>query len=58
MPALLAQRAERQAHFDAGEKPDFLAETAAVRDADWTVAPLPHDLLDRRVGSPGPSTAR
>lgn len=25
---------------------DFLPETKAVREGDWTVAPLPADLLD------------
>src|SRR5258708_11614533 len=34
---------------------DFLAETAAVRAGDWTVAPLPADLLDRRVEITGPT---
>jgi malate synthase len=51
---LLAARATRQGRFDAGERPDFLAETADVRAADWTVAPIPHDLLDRRVEITGP----
>ncbi len=52
---LLGKRRERQARFDAGERPDFLAETAAVRESDWTVAPLPSDLLDRRVEITGPT---
>ncbi|MGD9883736.1 MAG: malate synthase A [Reyranella sp.] len=52
--ALLAARAERQLRLDAGEKPDFLAETAGIREDDWTVAPLPADLLDRRVEITGP----
>jgi malate synthase len=52
--ALLAARAERQKRFDAGESPDFLAETAAVRAGDWKVAPIPADLLDRRVEITGP----
>jgi malate synthase len=52
--ALLAARRERQARFDAGERPDFLPETAAVRADGWTVAPLPHDLQDRRVEITGP----
>jgi Malate synthase len=47
--ALLARRAERQAAFDAGELPDFLSETASVRERDWRVAPVPADLTDRRV---------
>ena len=46
---LLARRRERQTKFDAGERPDFLAETASVRAGDWKVAPLPKDLLDRRT---------
>ena len=52
--ALLDARHERQKRLDAGEKPDFLAETKAVRDAAWTVAPLPADILDRRVEITGP----
>jgi malate synthase len=51
---LLARRAERQADFDAGKMPDFLPETADVRRADWQVAPIPADLLDRRVEITGP----
>ncbi len=51
---LLALRAERQLRLDAGEKPDFPAETRAIREADWQVAPLPKDLLDRRVEITGP----
>ena len=51
---LLALRNERQARLDAGARPDFLPETKAVRDADWTVAPLPKELLDRRVEITGP----
>ena len=38
--------------------PDFLPETAAIREGDWKVAPIPADLLDRRVEITGPSTAR
>ena len=51
---LLAAREARQVRLDAGERPDFLAETAAIREGDWTVAPLPADLLDRRVEITGP----
>jgi malate synthase len=54
VPALLNARKERQARFDAGERPDFLTETKAIRDGDWKVAPLPKDLLDRRVEITGP----
>jgi malate synthase len=52
---LLRRRVERQARLDAGERPDFLKETAPVRAANWTVAPLPTDLLDRRVEITGPT---
>ncbi len=51
---LLAARVERQKRLDAGEKPDFLPETAHIRESDWTVAPLPQDILDRRVEITGP----
>ncbi len=51
---LLARRAERQKRFDAGERPDFLAETKGVRDGDWTVASAPPGLLKRWVEITGP----
>src|SRR5579864_1390486 len=52
---LLAARQARQARWDAGEAPDFLPETKAVRDGDWRVAPIPADLQDRRVEITGPT---
>jgi malate synthase len=51
---LLRRRRERQKRFDAGERPDFLPETSGVRQATWTVAKIPKDLLDRRVEITGP----
>jgi malate synthase len=51
---LLEARKERQKRLDAGEKPDFLKETAQIRSSDWKVAPLPKDLLDRRIEITGP----
>src|ERR1035441_7002931 len=51
---LLAARAVRQAALDAGAKPDFLPETKHIRESEWTVAPLPADLLDRRAEITGP----
>src|SRR4030067_429326 len=45
---------ERRARFAAGEPPAFLGETAHIRASEWTVAPLPPDLLDRRVEITGP----
>jgi malate synthase len=50
----LAARRERQARFDAGERPDFRADTRAIREGDWTVAELPAALRDRRVEITGP----
>ena len=46
---LLASRVERQKRLDAGEKPDFLPETKSIRESEWTAAPIPLDLQDRRV---------
>src|SRR4051794_13831423 len=43
---LLARREERKARLDAGELPRFLPETREIRESDWTVAPIPPDLLD------------
>ena len=51
---LLARRCARQQQIDGGELPDFLPETAAIRKREWTVAPIPRDLLDRRVEITGP----
>lgn len=51
---LLAKRVERQSRLDAGERPRFLSETEQVREGKWKVAPLPADLLDRRVEITGP----
>ncbi len=52
---ILAKRAIAQAKLDAGWRPGFPAETKAIRESDWTVAPLPKDLLDRRVEITGPT---
>ncbi len=46
---LLAEREVIQQNIDNGWKPHFLEETRCVRDGDWQVGALPHDLLDRRV---------
>ncbi|HEV2358994.1 MAG TPA: malate synthase A [bacterium] len=53
--ALLARRAERCAEIAAGRLPDFLPETRAIREAAWSVAPVPRDLEDRRVEITGPA---
>ena len=51
---LLAKRQVRQKEIDAGKLPDFLPETAEIRNSEWKVAPIPKDLLDRRVEITGP----
>src|SRR5207244_8698473 len=49
-----AGRSQLQKQLDAGGLPEFLAETAATRAGEWCVAPVPADLLDRRVEITGP----
>ncbi len=51
---LMDRRSHIQARIDAGHVPDFLPETQSIRNGDWTVAPIPKDLLDRRVEITGP----
>ena len=52
---LLAERQARAARLRAGELPDFLDDTASVREAGWRVPPAPADLQDRRVEITGPT---
>jgi len=52
--ALLQNRIERQQAIDNGQMPDFLTATKSIRESDWQVAPIPEDLLDRRVEITGP----
>src|ERR1700683_2167456 len=51
---LLERRQARQTELDYGKLPEFLEETASIRKGDWTVAPIPKDLEDRRVEITGP----
>ena len=56
---LLARRAERLRRLTGGglangELPDFLPDTAGVRDGDWRIAPFPDEIADRRVEITGP----
>src|SRR3954468_23594169 len=51
---LLSRREARQAELVAGKLPDFLPETAEIRAGDWRAAPIPPDLMDRRVEITGP----
>lgn len=53
--ARLDARREFQARIDAGALPDFRADTRALREGDWQVAPTPAALLDRRVEITGPT---
>ena len=51
---LMDARVERQKRLDAGETFGFLPETRPIREAEWTIAPVPADLQDRRVEITGP----
>ena len=51
---LLAQRQKRQDHYDNGELPGYLNQNSKPVKSDWKVAPMPEDLLTRRVEITGP----
>jgi malate synthase len=52
----LHDRNERQRRFDGGEMPDFLSATkTTIRERDWSCAPIPADMQDRRVEITGPT---
>jgi malate synthase len=51
---LLAERAQRQQAIDSRAMPEFPSATAHIRSSEWKVAPIPHDLADRRVEITGP----
>jgi len=51
----LARRQARQTALDHGEPLDFLPDTKHIRESDWTCAPIPADLRDRRVEITGPT---
>lgn len=50
----LSRRASRQKLLDSGERPQFLSNTANIRQAPWKISPVPDELLDRRVEITGP----
>jgi malate synthase len=52
---LLAARRQRREEVGRTGRLDFLPATEAVRNGDWTVAPAPEDLRDRRVEITGPT---
>ncbi|VFS68925.1 Malate synthase A [Kluyvera cryocrescens] len=51
---LLAARIQQQQDIDDGKLPDFISETASIRDGSWTIRGIPDDLQDRRVEITGP----
>lgn len=51
---LLAARQSKQQQYDAGALPDFLPQTANIRQSEWQIAAIPADLQDRRVEITGP----
>ncbi len=52
--ALLSSRKERQEKYDAGELPQYLDKNSAAVQGNWQIAPIPRDLLTRRVEITGP----
>jgi malate synthase len=53
--SLLETRRQRQELFDRGQFPGFLADTESIRRSSWKAAPIPAELLDRRVEITGPT---
>ncbi len=51
---ILQKRKELQLEIDEGKKLDFLPATENIRNGDWTIAPIPEELQDRRVEITGP----
>lgn len=46
---LLKRRKRVAEQISQGAYPTFLPETRGIREGSWKCAPIPHDLLDRRV---------
>jgi len=51
---LLEARVTRYGEIAGGRLPDFLDASRPIREKDWSVAPIPRDLADRRVEITGP----
>ncbi len=51
---LMLRRQGVQDQLDRGVLPDFLPETEEIRRGTWKIAPVPTDLIDRRVEITGP----
>lgn len=52
---LILKRRTQTLHLAQGHKLDFLSLTKSIREAEWSVAEVPADLLDRRVEITGPA---
>jgi malate synthase len=52
---LLQKRKDAAEHLRSGGTLDFRADTLHIREGDWTVAPVPEDLLVRKVEITGPT---
>jgi len=52
---LLEARAQRRARLARGEPLEFLPETRQLREAEWTVEPVPPDMQQRWVEITGPT---
>lgn len=51
---LLVERSLVQQKIDKGWKPGFLSETLQIRESQWKIPAIPHDISDRRVEITGP----
>ena len=51
---ILAARRQIRQKLRSGWMPDFLSETASIRNSDWTVASIPQDLHKRKIEITGP----
>src|SRR5258707_12629973 len=48
---LLRMPDQRQSRLDAGESPQFLADTQTIRHPEWKAGQPPRDVMARRVRS-------
>ena len=55
---LLNTRIKRQVIYDNGKNPDYIPEGSLPHHGDWKVAPIPKDLLKRRVEITGPVNSK
>ena len=55
---LLKARKQRQVKYDNGFIPEYLPEGSLPHHGEWSVAPIPKDLLKRRVEITGPINSK